>query len=421
VPTVLTREPAGLRAALDRQLGRLLGYRGPVPAAASRWQSRASAGLHDAGRPRALSTVAAALFTLSMVPAWLYAIGATPPDLRVPAVVVCVVYAVAGVVAVPLARRSSLPVQVGVCVTLLGLGLVLVGLCGLDHSWILLSALGIVATLMPIAVTAVVTGLTAGGLLVLAWVTGTVAEQFSNMVVIVAVTTAAALIVHLVELNAELREARGQVAALAVTRERERIARDLHDILGHSLTTVALKAGLARRVLEAGDAERSAVQIRDVERLVQQALTDLRATVSDYKEITLAAELAVGAEVLRAAGVSADLPTASDTVDSRLQGVFGFVLREALTNVVRHGSARHVVVRLTEDSITISNDGPVDGPVVLGNGLRGLEERMAAVGGALEAGPGPDGGFVVRAVAPRADAGAAGRAPAGGAARGAAS
>jgi two-component system, NarL family, sensor histidine kinase DesK len=263
----------------------------------------------------------------------------------------------------------------------------------------------------------VVTALTAVGLLALAWLNGMVTEQFSNIVVLVAVTAAAALIVHLVDLNADLQEARGQIAALAVARERERIARDLHDILGHSLTTVALKAGLARKVLQAGDPDLTAVQIRDVERLVQQALTDLRATVSDYKEITLAVELAVGAEVLRAAGMSADLPTASDTVDSRLQGVFGFVLREALTNVVRHSAAHRVVVRLTEDSITISNDGPVAGPVVLGNGLRGLEERMAAVGGAVEAGPGPDDGFVVRARAPRT-AGAADQAPDGYAAQG---
>ncbi len=365
-----------------------------------RWHARASSGPHDTGRPRALSTVAAALFTLSLIPAWVHAVREVAPGHRTVAVVVCVVYAVACVVAVPLARRLTLPAQVGTCVVLLGTGLAFVGLSGLSNSWIVLPALGIVAALMPITVTAVVTAVTATALLAAAAISGTLAVQFTNIVIIVAVTAAAALIVNLVELNADLREARGQIATLAVVKERERIARDLHDILGHSLTTVALKAGLARRVLDAGDPDRAAVQIADVERLVQQALTDLRATVSDYKEITLATELAVGAEVLRAAGVSADLPTASDTVDSRLQGVFGFVLREAITNVVRHGSARHVVVRLTESSITISNDGPIGVPAPMGNGLRGLEERMAAVDGTLIAGPGPYDGFVVRAEAP---------------------
>jgi two-component system sensor histidine kinase DesK len=378
-----------------------LGYRGGVPAAAAfRWRSRVSTGPHDEGRSRALSTVAAALFTLSMVPAWIDALQRVAPEYWTLTAVVCVFYAVASVAAVPLSRRVPLLAQAGICLTMLGMGLALVGLSGLNNSWFLLSALGIVATLMPNVVIAVVTTVTVVVLLVLASADGSVDEQFPNIVIIVAVTAAAALIVNLVELNADLQEARGQLAVLAVTQERERIARDLHDILGHSLTTVALKAGLARRVLEAGDWDKGVVQIRDVERLVQQSLTDLRATVSDYKEITLATELAVAAGVLRAGGITADLPSASDTVDSRLQGVFGFVLREAITNVIRHGSARHVVVRLTEASITISNDGPCGARAPMGNGLRGLEERMTAVGGTLEAGPGPRDGFVVKAVAP---------------------
>jgi two-component system, NarL family, sensor histidine kinase DesK len=375
-------------------------YRGGVSAAAPfRWRQRTSDGPYDALRARTMSTVAAALFTLSMVPAWIDALAHVAADWYGLAVVVCVVYGLGSIVAVPLARHLVLPAQIAVCLALLGLGLLFVAMSGPTNSWFLLSVLGIIATLMPNAVTVLVTTGTVAGLLALAFVDGTVSEQFPNIVLIVAVTTAAALIVNLIELNGDLKEARGRLAVLAVAEERERIARDLHDILGHSLTTVALKAGLARRILESGDPAASMVQMRDVERLVQQSLNDLRATVSDYKEITLATELAVAASVLRAAGAVADLPTATDTVEPHLQGVFGFVLREAVTNVIRHGRAERVVVRLTPTSITIANDGPSGVRTGNGNGLRGLEERMAAVGGTVEAGPGPHDGFVVRAEA----------------------
>ncbi len=367
-------------------------------AGASRWRTRTSSGAYDDRRARTLSAVAAALFTLSMVPAWADALGGVPARHHGFAATICVVYGLGSVVAVPLSRQLPLLAQVAVCGALLALGLTFVGLSGSTNSWFLLSALGIVATLMPTLVTAVVTALTVVGLLGIAVADGSVGAQISNIVLIVAVTTAAALIVNLIELNADLEEARGRLAVLAVNEERERIARDLHDILGHSLTTVALKAGLSRRVLENGDVATGVEQIRDVERLVQQALTDLRATVSDCKEITLATELAVAASVLRAAGADADLPTASDSVPSELQQVFGFVLREAVTNVMRHGCAGHVTVRLTENSITVANDGPRGERTSGGNGLRGLEERMTAVGGRLEAGPGPRDGFVVRAV-----------------------
>ena len=345
-------------------------------------------------------TAAAVLFTLCLVPAWVGVLQGLAPERRAAAAVVGAAYALACVVAVPLVHRAARPARIGTCAVLLGTGVGLVALAGLEDSWALLPALGIVAALLPIAVTAAVTAVTAGVLLALAAAEGSLTVQLPNVVVLVAVTAAAALVVALVEVNADLHEARGRLAVLAVVDERERIARDLHDVLGHSLTAVALKTGLARRVLEAGDPERAAEQIGDVERLVQQSLTDLRATVSDYREITLVTELAVAAEVLRAAGITAELPAATDAVDPALQGMFGFVLREAVTNVLRHGSARHVVVRLTGTSLSVADDGPAGPPAPRGHGLRGMEERMTAVGGALEAGPGPDGGFVVRASGP---------------------
>ncbi|MBO2464803.1 sensor histidine kinase [Actinomadura violacea] len=185
--------------------------------------------------------------------------------------------------------------------------------------------------------------------------------------------------------NEALVEARAEVARLASEAERARIARDLHDLLGHSLTVITVKSGLARRLAESGS-PRSAVEISEVEELSRQALTDVRAAVSGYREVSLASELARGREVLRAAGVVADLPTATEMVDPAHQELFGWVVREGLTNVVRHAHATRCTVSLTPTGVEIVDDG-VGAPAPGGNGLTGLRERVAAAGGGVEAGP----------------------------------
>ncbi|MGB3443814.1 MAG: histidine kinase [Actinophytocola sp.] len=200
--------------------------------------------------------------------------------------------------------------------------------------------------------------------------------------------------------NAELRAARDEIATLAVAEERARMARDLHDVLGHSLTTITVKAGLARRILESsGDGDRAIIELRDVEHLSRTALTEVRSTVSGYRKASLPAEL-VGARVaLAAAEITADLPHAVDNVPAELQEPFAYVLREGVTNVIRHSGARRCEVRLGQSWIEIRDDGTGvhgDGSSS-GHGLGGLTERLAAVGGSLTAGPAPDGGFVVRA------------------------
>jgi two-component system sensor histidine kinase DesK len=202
--------------------------------------------------------------------------------------------------------------------------------------------------------------------------------------------------------NAELREARDEIAALTLAEERARMARDLHDVLGHSLTTITVKAGLARRILESsGDGERAVAELRDVESLSRNALSDVRSTVSGYRKASLPAEL-VGARVaLQAAEIVADLPHAVDNVPAELQEPFAYVLREGVTNVIRHSGARRCEVRLGESWIEIRDDGvggvSSSGRGPAGHGLAGLVERLAQVGGSLTAGPDPDGGFRVRA------------------------
>jgi len=183
----------------------------------------------------------------------------------------------------------------------------------------------------------------------------------------------------------ELAEARAELARLAAENERNRIARDLHDLLGHSLTTITLKAGLANR-LGANDPQRAAKEIGEVEDLSRQALAEVRAAVSSYREVTLASELARARELLRSSGVSPELPTATDVVDPVHQELFGWVVREGITNVARHAHASRCTVRLSAGEVEIRDDG-VGGSGSFGNGLSGLHERVRAAGGTVDAGP----------------------------------
>jgi two-component system, NarL family, sensor histidine kinase DesK len=183
----------------------------------------------------------------------------------------------------------------------------------------------------------------------------------------------------------ELAEARAALARLAAGNERNRISRDLHDLLGQSLTTITLKAGLARRLSE-HDPERAFQEIAEVEDLSRQTLTEVRAAVSSYREVTLASELARGRELLRASGVDPDLPTSTDIVNPDYHELFGWVIREGVTNVARHAHASRCTVRLSASEVDIRDDG-VGGPSSFGNGLAGLRDRVTAAGGTLDAGP----------------------------------
>jgi two-component system sensor histidine kinase DesK len=200
--------------------------------------------------------------------------------------------------------------------------------------------------------------------------------------------------------NIALSAARAEVARLAAENERTRIARDLHDLLGHSLTTITVKAGLARR-LAGRDPERSLAEIAEVEELARRTMSEVRAAVAGYRDVTLSGELAAARGILRAAGIDADLPGAIDIVDADVAEPFGWVVREAVTNVVRHSRASRCVITVGPRWIEIADDGASATPGAAGNGLTGLRERLAAVGGTVQAGAGARG-WQVRAVAPAA-------------------
>ncbi|MEV6239564.1 sensor histidine kinase [Lentzea sp. NPDC051838] len=194
--------------------------------------------------------------------------------------------------------------------------------------------------------------------------------------------------------NRELREARAEVARLASEAERNRIARDLHDLLGHSLTAITVKSALARRL----EPDAARAEMESVEQLARQALSDVRAAVSGYQDVTLAGELARSRELLRAAGVAADLPTAVDAVPAEHRELFGWVVREGVTNVVRHARAGRCTVELTASTVEVRDDG-VGGPAGTGSGLDGLRARVSAVGGVLTAGPVEPRGWCLRVTA----------------------
>ena len=153
-----------------------------------------------------------------------------------------------------------------------------------------------------------------------------------------------------------LAEAREENARLAVQDERNRMARDVHDILGHSLTVITVKAELAARLMEVSP-ERAKVEVADLERLARDALADVRQAVAGFREMSLPAELARARSSLAAAGIEADLPTAADAVPSHLRELCAWTLREGVTNVIRHSEATTCRVTLDERGITIADDG----------------------------------------------------------------
>jgi two-component system sensor histidine kinase DesK len=217
--------------------------------------------------------------------------------------------------------------------------------------------------------------------------------------------------ITLIRSNAALRMAREEVARLAADEERMRIARDMHDLLGHTLTTVTVKAELARRLVYR-DPGRAESELADVERLARQSLADVRAVVAGYREVSLAVELATAREVLAAAGIVADLPQAVDAVPGELRELFGWAVREGVTNAVRHSRARRVQISVAEDAVEVIDDGAghhgepgtASGRIAggrPGTGLAGLAERAARLGGRLEAGPLAGQGYRLRVEVPR--------------------
>jgi two-component system sensor histidine kinase DesK len=209
---------------------------------------------------------------------------------------------------------------------------------------------------------------------------------------------------------AELRAAREEIARLAVAEERLRFARDLHDLLGHSLSLITLKSELAGRLLPSAP-ERAAAEVRDIEGVARKALRDVREAVAGYRRPTLDGELSRAREMLEAAEVSCRIENHAGALPSATDAVLAWAVREGVTNVIRHSHAGYCEIRITREGeevrAEISDDGrgssPESNGVATGSGLSGLAERVETSGGDFEAMPLPRGGFRLRVSLPLRD------------------
>jgi two-component system sensor histidine kinase DesK len=215
---------------------------------------------------------------------------------------------------------------------------------------------------------------------------------------------------QLVRANAELRAAREELARLAVAEERLRFARDLHDLLGHSLSLITLKSELAGRLATTAP-ERAASEIRDIEQVARKALREVREAVAGYRQPTLDAELAGARTLLTAGGIACTIDGAPDDLPGNVDALFAWAVREGVTNVIRHSQANRCTISFASDgdavSLTLTDDGRgtahSDDAVprrIGGSGLAGLAERVAAAGGRMEVGPLPGGGYRLHVTAP---------------------
>ena len=217
-------------------------------------------------------------------------------------------------------------------------------------------------------------------------------------------------------LTHELTAAREEIERMAAAQERLRLARDMHDLTGQSLSTITLKSELAARLLarlpEGPERDRAVDEIEQVAAVSRQTLGDIRQAISGYRRPTLAVEMITARNALESAGITTHddpgLTLASGTFDPDAEAALAWCLREAVTNVIRHSEAGNCDIALTRRSATVSLKVRDDGrgyraaQAGVGTGLRGMSERLSAVGGELELRPGADGFSLVATVPARA-------------------
>jgi two-component system, NarL family, sensor histidine kinase DesK len=195
--------------------------------------------------------------------------------------------------------------------------------------------------------------------------------------------------------NAELRLSQEEIKRLARMNERERIARDLHDVLGHTLSVVAIKSELAKKLIDR-DTRAAKQQMIEVEQVARQALSQVREAVTGFRAAGLAAEIASARLNLYSAGVSMDVhASALPALPSDTENALALCLRESVTNILRHAQAQRVELELqhTEHSVQmrISDDGR-GADIKTGNGLQGLQERVTSLRGKLRIDSAPGAG-----------------------------
>ncbi|MFD0684931.1 sensor histidine kinase [Actinomadura fibrosa] len=230
-----------------------------------------------------------------------------------------------------------------------------------------------------------------------------------------------AVVLRLVTVIGLLRDAREELAEAAVARERLRFSRDLHDLMGHTLSLMVVKAQAVRRIVER-DPTLAAEQAADIETVGRQALGEVRQAVTGYRGRGLAGELDSARTALSDSGVDVDVRRSGAPLPPEEDALLGWAVREGVTNVIRHSGARHCAITIRNEGdravLEVKDDGPgprnttgdeagsagsTDTGLDLGpggHGLRGLRERMEAAEGTVAAGPSPDGGFLLKVTVP---------------------
>jgi two-component system sensor histidine kinase DesK len=226
----------------------------------------------------------------------------------------------------------------------------------------------------------------------------------SLLITVIAIGAMMAAFGRKIAANRELQEAREELAELAVAEERLRIARDLHDLLGHSLSVIALKSELASRLMER-DAAAAARELDDIQSVTRNALAEVREAVQGYRRQGLADALERADAALRAAGIECELDRSPAELPPDVESVLAWAVREGATNVVRHSGAQHCSIRVltepTRAAVEVEDNGASEQvPALTGSGLAGLAERAHAVHGTLEASKRPEGGFRLRLTVP---------------------
>lgn len=181
-------------------------------------------------------------------------------------------------------------------------------------------------------------------------------------------------------------ESQRQAGTQAILEERERVARDVHDVLGHTLTVIALKSELAGKLLER-DPERAQTELREITHLARESIEEVRQTVAGLKVQSLFEEITAASQALESAGIGLQREGSAwpdlDSIPAVNQAIFAWVIREATTNIIRHAAASQATIKLDRSNLTITDNGVGIPPDATGHGLEGLKARVEQVGGTL--------------------------------------
>jgi two-component system sensor histidine kinase DesK len=221
----------------------------------------------------------------------------------------------------------------------------------------------------------------------------------STLVSILLAGLGMAAVRQLISVNADLEATRAELAEVAVAADRERLAKELHDLLGRTLSLIAVKAELASRLSGKGDPS-AAGELADVQRLARQAVRDVRDAVTGAHSPSVEAELAAAESALHIAGIDVCIDNGAASIDPAHESTMAWAIREGVTNVVKHSGARRCSISLEAGEaltvLDIEDDGHGANGSGSGTGLPGLADRVNALGGTLEVGPGEGCGFRLR-------------------------